>query len=313
MREPSPLWLAYEETLCYMGGHREDLVVLDSREPTLSGAFKGLFPGRFFVAGTSEQEMVLTAAGLALGGKRVFVSSSSPFLVGRTYDLIRSAVAIPSLGVHLVSPSGGLDMGPDGAPSQMVEDLGLMTAMPGMPVFVPCDGVSTRRIVELLGELKGPSYMRLTRRALPDLNGLDEGDFSIGGARLLTQGEGVTICACGIMVHEALKAARVLSSQGIEAEVIDCYTVRPLAEQVVLSSVRRTGCCVVAEEHSLFGGLGSAVCQCLSSKYPVPVRLVCGDDRFGQSGSDEELREYYGLTSGRIVGAAVQVLSMRRR
>lgn len=313
MREPSPLWRAYEKTLCSMGENLGDLVVLDSREGILSGMFKELFPDRFFVAGTSEQEMVLTAAGLALGGKRVFASSSSPFLVGRAYDLIRSAIAIPSLAVHMVSPCGGLEMGPDGAPSQMVEDLGLMTAMPGMPVLVPSDGTSARELAVILGSLNGPSYMRLSSRSLPDIPAKERGEFSIGGARLLTQGEGVTICACGIMVHEALRAADVLSSQGVDAEVIDCYSVKPLAEQVVLSSVRRTRCCVVAEEHSLFGGLGSAVCQCLSCKYPVPVRLVCGDDRFGQSGSNDELQEYYGLTASRIVSAAVQVLSMRRR
>jgi transketolase len=307
------MWHGYEEALCRSALDVPHLVVVDSREGTLGGEFRDRFPHRFFVAGTSEQEVVLTAAGLALGGKKVFASWSSPFLVGRSYDLIRSAIAIPALSVVLVSPFGWLDRGPSGAHHQLVEDLGLMTAMPGMPVLVPSDGVSARCLIERLARSEGPAYVRLTAGNVPGVYQDDDGDFPLGGARFLTRGDGVTICACGIMVHEALKAARVLSSQGIEAEVIDCYSVRPLAEQVVLSSVRRTGCCVVAEEHSLHGGLGSAVCQCLSSRYPVPVGMVCADDRFGQSGSPEELREFYGLTAGRIVSSAVQVFSMRRR
>ena len=310
----STTWEAYCQGLEEMGPLCPNLVVVDaSRSSVPDRGFVALCPDRFFPAGVSEQDLVLTAAGLALGGKTVFASSCAPFLVGRAYDQIRSAVAIPDLPVCLVTTRGGVTAGQDGADHQMVEDLAVMRVLPHMSVLVPADGTSTRGLVRRLSRLEGPAYLRLGLCPLPSLYGPQDGEFHPGGARLLTQGDGVTLCACGIMVHEALKAARILQRQGIEAEVIDCYSVKPLPEQTILASVRRTGCCVVAEEHSRIGGLGSAVAECLGREYPVPLRFVAVEDRFGQSGMPEELQEYYGLTFRQIVGGAVQVWAMRRR
>ena len=307
-------WEAYEAGLAEWGPLCPDLVVVDAnRTVRPDRGFGALCPDRFFPAGVSEQDLVLTAAGLALGGKRVFASSTAPFLVGRAFDQIRSAVAIPNLPVRLVTTRGGITAGQDGASHQMVEDLAVMRVLPHMAVLVPADGVSTRGLLGHLAQAGGPAYLRLAPCVVPPLYPQGDGGFHPGGARLLAQGDGVTLCACGIMVHETLKAARILQRQGIEADVIDCYSVKPLPEQTILASVRRTGCCVVAEEHSRVGGLGSAVAECLGRGFPVPLRFVAVEDRFGQSGMPEELLEYYGLTYRQVVGAAFQVWALRRR
>ena len=276
------------------------------------GALEREFPDRYFNVGVSEQDLILTAAGLALSGCRVFAGSTASFLVGKAYDPVRNAVALPGLPVTLIGGAGGVSMGGDGVTRQMLEDLVLMRALPGMTVLVPSDMAALARLLEGLSGWSGPVYLRLGIGDTPPLTE-EITPLSPGEGRLLRSGEGLTICACGVMVTEALGAAEILRRQGIDAEVIDCYSVKPLPVSLILDSVRRTGCCVVAEEHSAIGGLGGAVAEFLSARCPVPIRFVSVGDRFGQSGNTDELREYYGLTRSEIVGAAAEAWSMRRR
>ena len=195
----------------------------------------------------------------------------------------------------------------------MNEDIALMRMLPGMTVLIPSDKRSAYVLTELLMPSEAPAYMRLSHYGTAGVYGGDDRDFSIGGARLLREGDGVTICASGTMVAEALAASESLASQGVTADVIDCYSIKPFPDRTLLASVRRTGCCVVAEHHVGLGGLFGAVAECLCLGYPAPVRRVSIEDRFGQSGSEEELREYYGLTRREIVHNALQVWAMRRR
>jgi transketolase len=195
----------------------------------------------------------------------------------------------------------------------MWEDFALMRVMPNMAVLAPSDRNSAHAITLALASHDGPAYMRLSCAESPDIYDKDDGDFPIGGARLLTEGDGVTIVACGIMVNEALTASLVLASQGINAEIIDCYSIKPFPERMLIASVRRTGCCVVAEKHTRIAGLYGAVAECLAHNYTVPTRSVAIEDNFGQSGTPKEIQEYYGLTHREIVHNVVQVWAMRRR
>ncbi len=304
---------AYGPALLELGRLHPELVVLDGdKNPQGTAPFAEAFPDRYFRSGVSEQGLVLTAAGLAIEGRTVFVGSFASHLVGRAYDQIRTAVAIPNLPVHLVATRGGITAG-DGASGQMIEDFALMRALPQMAILAPADYGSAFAMILALGEHRGPSYLRLGSVPLPALYAEGDRDFAPGGARLLREGGGVTLCACGIMVREALRAAEILSRQGIEADVIDCYGIKPLPEQTLIASIRRTGCCVVCEEHSRIGGLGGAIAERSVRNDPVPIRFVAVEDRFGQSGRPEEIQEYYGLTHERIVGAAAQVWALRRR
>ncbi len=275
-------------------------------------AFSEARPDAFFDVG-AEQNLVLTAAGLALGGRNVYAAANAALLAGRGYDQIRAAVAAPSLPVKLVGLEAGLSAGPEGAYRQMLEDVALMRALPGVTVLVPADYTSALALLERAASSQGPVYLRLGGASAEDI--YEEGDdaFFPGGGRVLREGSGVTVCCCGIMVREALRAAEVLARQNISAEVIDCYSVAPLPARVILDSVHRTGCCVTAEEHLAGGGLGEAVAALTGDSYPVPVKPVAVFDKFGQSGAPQELREYYGLTASQIVSEAMQVWIMRRR
>lgn len=302
------------EALVELARKDQRVVFVDSclEENGTGGIFSREFPDRYFNVGLSEQDLVLTAAGLALSGCRVFAGSMAAFLVSKAYDPVRNVIAIPRLPVTLIGGAAGVSVGGDGVTHQMLEDLALMRALPDMAVLVPSDRVALTGLLQGLDPWKGPVYVRLGEGDSAPVR--DEVEpLHVGEGRLLREGDGVTVCACGIMVHEAMKAADILLQQGIYAEVIDCYSVKPLPESLVLSSVRRTGCCVVAEEHSAIGGLGGAVAELISARCPVPIKFVAVGDRFGQSGNAAELREYYGLTHKEIVGAAAQAWSMRRR
>jgi transketolase len=288
-----------------------DIVVMESGNKMYDSA--GIYPDGMEI-GPSGQNAVLTASGLALGGKRVFISASySPLFVARAYEQIRASLAIPNLKVVILSAHDWVPMDGDGASRQMWEDLALMRVMPNMTVLVPSDKSSAYMLTRLLAVHDGPAYMRLSCAHSPDIYKRDDADFAIGGARLLAEGDGVTILACGIMVSEALKALPILAQQGIKAEIIDCYSIKPFPEQLLIGSVRRTGCCVVAEKHTSIAGLYGAVSECLCRHYAVPVRPVSIEDGFGQSGTPEELQEYYGLTYREIVNNVIHVLAMRRR
>jgi transketolase len=234
--------------------------------------------------------------------------------IARAYEQIRSAVCVPGLKVAFISAHDGPALDQSGAARQMNEDFALMRALPGIAVLAPSDGRSAYVLTRCLASsMEGPVYMRVSHCGAGEIYGPDDGDFGVGGARLLREGDGVTICALGAMVREAMEAGEVLASRGIVPDVIDCYTVKPIPEQILLASVRRTGCCVVAEKHTSSGGLFGAVAECLSRGYPVPLRCVSMEDRFGQSGAGEELREYYGLTRREIERNALQVWAIRRR
>lgn len=262
----------------------------------------------------NNRDFLLSAAGVALCGKIVFMSESiSPLIAAEGYEEIRTAIAIPGLPVRIAAALDSKEQAQSGALNQNFEDLALMRVLPNMVILVPSDIICLKNILNLLLKSLSPAYIRLSYLPVQSIYGDEDSDFYIGGARLLLEGESVTLCACGIMVREALEAANILKHQGINAEVIDCYSIKPFPEKVLLSSIRRTGCCVVAENHSKIGGLYGAVTECVSRLYPVPVRYVAIEDHFGQSGVVEELREYYGLTRREIVHNAVQVLAMRRR
>ncbi len=282
-------------------------------EPQGFQSFRERFPDRYVQGGFSEEDLVLTAAGLSLAGYRVVVGSTASFLVGKAYDQIRNAVALPRLPVCIAGMASGFSLGEEGAPFQMLEDLTLMRALPGLVVLVPCDYVSSYRLTMEACRCGGPVYLRLGgQKRVPVY---DDGDarFAVGEGHLLREGDEVTLCACGIMVQEALEAAEILSQQGLEPEVIDCYSVKPLPEQLILSSIRRTGCCVIAEEHGSSGGLSGALAELISQRCPVPLRYITAGERFGQSGTTANLQEYYGLSYKEIVGAAAQAWAMRRR
>lgn len=253
---------------------------------------------------------LLRAAGLALSGAKPWVLGRSLELMGGSYAHIREAVAMPALPVRIAAMDGGLSSASDGSAKQLFSDLALARTIPGMHLFVPSDAVSLKGIIEEGG---APLYMRLGRTPLPELENPAGEIFRLGGARILRAGSDVTICACGVMASRALEAAERLERQNISAEVIDCYCLKPFPEQALLSSVRRTGCCVVAEVHSGIGGLFGAAAECLGRTYPVPLRSVSVPDEFINSGTPDELREYYGLTHKEIVDAAAQAWALRRR
>jgi transketolase len=309
-----------EETMGGDSGNSFDgyLAAVSKFADTPGGAVSldcGARPGRPRGSAVSERCVILKAAGLALGGKRVFLTSAyDPMFIARGYEQIRAAVCVPNLKVVLSSVHDGDKSDHDGAVWQMSEDFALMRVLPGMAVLAPSDRRSAYALTCLVASsLEGPAYMRLSHSCTGDIYDGDDSDFGIGGARLLSEGDGVTICACGVMVKEALAAGETLAAQGISADIIDCYSIKPFAVQTLLASVRRTGCCVVAEKHNNSGGLFGTVSECLSRGYPVPAMCVSIDDRFGQSGTEGELREYYGLTHMEIVHNALQVWAIRRR
>jgi transketolase len=292
----------------------DDDFVLVAQEMDLDlGPLKELPKEKVLISSDSDSNMILNAAGLALNGKKPWVIGLSSKILSRSYSQIRESLAIPSLPVRIAVPDGGLSCGEEGASRIIGEDLSLMRAMPNMCVTIPSDRNSTRGIMDAARKSDGPVYIRLGQTPLAQLNNGQDEDFSFGGARLLREGTSVTVCTCGIMAHQALKAAEILDQQGIDIEILDCYSLKPFPEQTLLASVRRTGCCVVAEEHSSVGGLCSATAECLSRTYPVPVKFVAIDDQFVHSGTPEELREYLGLTWKEIVSAAAQAWALRRR
>ena len=275
--------------------------------------------GRPHASRLAEQGLVLTAAGMAFGGRRVVVASCASFLAGRAYDQIRSAVALPSLSVCLVGCDAGFGPGYTGGARQMFEDIALMRSLPNMKVLVPSDVRSTVALLREAVGRGGPAYVRLggvvpgTEEASPHLPPEEDARMRLGGMRVLRRGADITLCACGIMVQEALRAADILAQQDIGAEVIDCYSLAPFPVRPLLSSIQRTGCCVTAEEHFLSGGLFETVAGLAAREYPIPVQPVAVEIGFGQSGAPQDLKEYYGLTAAQIVSAAVLAWTRRRR
>jgi transketolase len=305
---------AYGEALVQLGQINKKIVVLDAdlSKSTKTCQFAARFPERFFNLGIAEADMMGTAAGFAVSGYIPFASTFAVFATGRAYDQIRNSIAYPHVNVKIAATHAGLTVGEDGASHQSLEDLALMRVLPNMTVLVPADGWETTKVMAAVLEAKGPTYIRLGRPKVPFVTGRKT-PFEIGRGEILREGQDVTIIACGIMVAQALEAASLLQKKGVDARVVNMASLKPLDEDLVVTCARDTGALVTAEEHSILGGLGGAVAECVSSRYPVPVIRVGVRDTFGESGDPVELLKKYGLSPRDIVDAVGNALSKKKK
>lgn len=284
-------------------GHLDEKVVVlcaDLTDSTRSAAFAKEFPERFIEMGVAEQNMMGVAAGMALSGKVPFISSYAVFNPGRNWDQMRVSVAYSRANVKIAGAHAGISVGPDGATHQALEDIAIARVLPNMTVIAPCDWIECEKATLAVGKMSGPAYVRFGRENVPTVT-TSETPFEIGKALVLREGKDVTVVACGVMVYEALAAAEKLASDGIDVEVINSHTIKPLDIETIVTSARKTGKVVTAEEHQINGGLGGAVAEALSENCPVPMLRVGVNDTFGESGKPEELMDAYGLRSADIV------------
>ena len=302
----------YGKTLVELGGENSDIVVLDAdlSRSTMTHFFAGEFPERFFDCGIAEQNMVSIAAGLAASGKIPFASTFAVFIPGRCFDQIRMSIAQPGLNVKLVATHGGISVGEDGISHQSIEDLALITSLPGFTVVVPADAIETAQAVRVAAASYGPFYIRLCRPKMPLIYD-DDYRFNLGKAVTMRQGEGVTIIAIGIMVAAALEAAENLKREGIDCCVLNMPTLKPLDEAIIIKAATDTGAIVTAEEHLEHGGLGSLVAQVVAKYHPVPMGFVAIKDTYAKSGKAAELLQRYGLTAKDIEQAVRSVIKRK--
>ncbi|MBQ9926785.1 MAG: transketolase family protein [Lachnospiraceae bacterium] len=288
---------SYGNALVELGAEYPNLVVLDAdlAAATKTGVFKKAYPDRHIDCGIAECNMTGIAAGLSTMGKIPFVSSFAMFAAGRAFEQVRNSIGYPHLNVKIGATHAGITVGEDGASHQCNEDIALMRSIPGMVVMCPADDIEARAAVRAAAEYVGPVYMRFGRAACPVINDRPDYKFEIGKGTVVREGSDVTIVATGICVGSALEAAEKLAEEGISAEVINICTIKPLDEEVIINSAKKTGKVVTAEEHSVIGGLGSAVCDALCKSYPVPVMKIGMQDVFGESGSAAALVEKYKL------------------
>ncbi|MGQ9601764.1 MAG: transketolase family protein [Candidatus Bipolaricaulia bacterium] len=313
--EKASLRKAFGEALVELGEEDERVVVLtaDLAGSTNTDLFAKRFPERFFNLGITEANMMALAAGLAMSGKRPFVSTFAIFAAGKPWEQVRQAIAYQSAPVRIVATHAGLTVGEDGASHQMLEDINNMRVLPNMDVIVPADAVETKQaILALKDHDANPVYVRLARAPFPVVFD-DAYKFEFGRAKVLRQGEDVSLFACGLMVYQSLRAAELLAEKGLSAEVVNVSTIKPLDLETILASASKTKAAVSAEEHQAIGGLGSALAEALAEHCPVPLERVGVLDRFGQSGSAEALIEYYGLTPEGIAQAAIRAFERKRR
>jgi transketolase len=304
---------AYGDALVSLGKKRNDVVVLDAdlSGSTKTSKFAKAFPDRFFNIGIAEQDMMGTAAGLAIGGKLPFVSTFAVFATGRAWEQVRQSICYPNLSVKIVASHAGVTVGEDGGSHQSVEDIAVMRVIPHMTVIVPADGPETLQAIEAAAEHKGPCYVRVGRNKVPSVCG-DGYIFKIGKAQVFNEGKDCAIIATGIMVAEALKARDQLKAEGIDAGVINMSTIKPLDAQAVTAAAKKSGAVVTAEEHSIIGGLGGAVAEVLAESFPVPLVRIGVKDTFGTSGDGEGLLKHYGLSAGDIAAAVKEVIKKKR-
>lgn len=288
---------SYGNALAELGKEYENLVVLDAdlAAATKTGTFLKVFPERHINCGIAENNMTGVAAGLATCGKIPFISSFSMFLSGRCYEQIRNSVCYPGLNVKMGATHVGISVGEDGATHQCLEDISLMRELPGMVVINPSDDIEAKAAVRAAVEHIGPVYLRFGRFPVPVFNLNENYKFELGKGIVLREGKDVTILATGLEVYESLETAKMLEANGIDAEVINIHTIKPLDEELILASAKKTGRVVTVEEHFTIGGLGTAVCELLSEKYPTRVLRIGIDDDFGKSGPAQELLHKYGL------------------
>lgn len=303
---------AYGEALKKLAANNPNVVVLDAdlSGSTKTSEFKKVSPERFFNVGIAEQNLIGTAAGLSLAGKIPFASSFAMFAAGRAFEIIRNTVAYPFLNVKIAATHAGLTVGEDGASHQAIEDISLMRSIPNMTVINPADCIEAEQAVLKAAEYVGPVYIRLGRMAVEDVyDSLYQ--FEIGKGVELKNGNDVAIIATGIMVQKALKAAESLKAQGIDARVINIHTIKPIDKEIIIKAAKETRAIVTAEEHSVIGGLGSAVLEVLSDTCPVPVRRIGVMDTFGESGKPEDLMEKYLLTEKNIEDSCKEIMKMK--
>ena len=273
-------------------------------------AFENEFPERFFQVGISEANMMSMAAGMTIGGKIPFTGTFANFSTSRVYDQIRQSIAYSSKNVKICASHAGLTLGEDGATHQVLEDIGMMKMLPGMVVINPCDYNQTKAATIAIAKHDGPVYLRFGRPKMPVFTPADQ-EFNIGEAVMLNEGTDVTIFATGHLVWEAIEAGHILAEMGINAEVINIHTIKPLDASAILKSVEKTGCIVTAEEHQMNGGLGDSIAQLLALKRPTPIEMVAVNDSFGESGKPSDLMEKYGLTRSDIVKSVKKVLTRK--
>jgi transketolase len=301
---------ALGETLVELANEGVDVVAVeaDLSKSTTTAKLGDAYPDRLINVGIAEANMIDVAAGLTLAGKVAFTGSFAVFATGRAYDQVRNTVCYSGLDVKLTPTHSGITVGPDGGSHQMIEDLALMRVLPGMRVLVPADYHSAKAAIRVAAAEPGPFYVRLGRAGVPEIYPSGH-TFELGKANVLRHGDDVTIAACGLMVGLALSAADALAAEGISAEVIDVATIKPLDAETILASARKTGAVVTAEEHSVIGGLGSAVAEVLAEGAPTRMRRVGVQDVFGTSGEPDELLEYFGLSAASIAAAARELAS----
>lgn len=301
----------YGKTLVELGKTNPGIVVLDAdlSSSTRTSVFAKEFPGRFFNFGVAEQNMVATSAGLASCGKTVFLSTFAIFATGRAWDQVRNSMAYNNFNIKIVATHAGITVGPDGASHQALEDIALMRVIPNMNIIVPCDGEQTREAIIACANTAGPFYVRLGR---PKVNTIEnKGEFKLGRAQVLKEGNDVAIIACGILVQEALNAANSLLGKGIKARVINVHSIRPFDRETILSAAKETKGLVVCEEHTVVGGLASAVDEVVAENYPVKTVRVGIKCRYGQSGEPADLLKEYNLTSVDIEKAVDRIIGKK--
>lgn len=304
---------AYGNALAALGEKNPKIVVLDS---DLSGSTKTIkfarkFPERFFDMGIAEQNLIDVAAGLSLSGKVPFVSTFAIFGCGRAWEQIRNTLALDNLSVNLVMTHAGLSLGGDGATHQSLEDIAIMRVIPNIQVIIPADSVETEEVIRYAAETKGPKYIRLSRRRTIDVFKKGEYKYNPSHYPVLEDGSDITIFTNGCMIRESLKACYSLRNQGISAKIINLHTIKPLAKNVIIEEAKKAGGIVTVEEHHVIGGLGSALAEVLAQNYPVPMRMVGVNDRFGGSGQSDELYRELHLTEDHIIKAVHEVMKLR--
>lgn len=301
---------AYGETLVELGAENQDLVVMDAdlSKSTMTAEFGKKYPERFFNMGIAEQNLYGAAAGLALSGKVVCASTFAMFAAGRAFEIIRNSIGYTRANVKICATHSGITVGEDGASHQTFEDIALMRTIPGMTVINPSDGVSAGKLIRQAVAFNGPCYVRLGRAAVPVFYGEDS-EITLGKGNLIRDGRDVTVIATGIMVSEAAAAAEKLAEDGIDVRVIDMHTIKPLDEEIIIKAAEETGAIVTAEEHSVIGGLGSAVAEVVVRNHPVKMSMVGQKDTYGESGKPDELKKKYGMTSDDIIKAVKELIS----
>ena len=300
---------SYGEALVELGASHPELVVMDAdlSGSTKTGMFAKAYPDRFFNMGIAEQGMYATAAGLALSGKTVCASTFAMFAAGRAYEIIRNSIGYTKANVKICTTHAGITVGEDGASHQTFEDIALMRNIPGMTVLNPSDDVSAKKLIAKAVEMEGPCYIRLGRAAVPVFYD-DSVELEIGKGIQLRDGKDVTIIATGIMISEAMAAAETLAADGIDARVVDIHTIKPIDEEIIIKAAQETGAIVTAEEHSVIGGLGSAVSEVVVKNAPVKMAFVGQNDTYGESGKPDELKAKYGMNADAIVKAVKGLL-----